>query len=318
MNEAREFAGRAASLMRGGLTDFQVIESLRREERAGEADGWGSFKWLHRLLRPRNSPPRSSVAATRIAERVQAGAHPAHAIAAETHPSWRVIAAAWYLAEKTGAAAAEALERIASALEQLQHVKHRRTVLLQGPRSTVVIVCALPTLAFFAGHLMGFQSFQQLTNPAGLVMLILGGVLLLSGMTWSSWLIRRVARLDHVAGLELDLLSIALAGGHAPDRGLLLIADSIDEVRAEWIPFSKLLPGEEAERTLRLAEDTGAPVRPLLIIAAQNSRARARTNLERAAEKLAVRVLIPLGLCILPAFIVAGVLPVVMSMVGPV
>ena len=37
---------------------------------------------------------------------------------------------------------------------------------------------------------------------------------------------------------------------------------------------------------------------------------------ERAAEELAVRLVMPLGLCLLPAFVCWGVVPVVMALLG--
>ena len=37
---------------------------------------------------------------------------------------------------------------------------------------------------------------------------------------------------------------------------------------------------------------------------------------ERAAEELAVRLVMPLGLCLLPAFVCWGVIPVVMALLG--
>ena len=68
--------------------------------------------------------------------------------------------------------------------------------------------------------------------------------------------------------------------------------------------------------TIAAARETGIPLRSLLLEEAADARARAHAALEQAAERLGVLVLLPLGLCVLPAFIALGVAPVVLSMLG--
>lgn len=41
-----------------------------------------------------------------------------------------------------------------------------------------------------------------------------------------------------------------------------------------------------------------------------------RSQIEQAAAKLSVRLLLPTGLCFLPAFVAVGIIPSVMSFVG--
>ena len=41
-----------------------------------------------------------------------------------------------------------------------------------------------------------------------------------------------------------------------------------------------------------------------------------RSQIEQAAAKLSVRLLLPTGLCFLPAFVAVGIIPAVMSFVG--
>ena len=52
---------------------------------------------------------------------------------------------------------------------------------------------------------------------------------------------------------------------------------------------------------------------PLLVGTAAALRAGRRAADEEAAERLAVRLVVPLGLCHLPAFVVLGIAPVVAS-----
>lgn len=70
-------------------------------------------------------------------------------------------------------------------------------------------------------------------------------------------------------------------------------------------------PGHRSLRdALALAETTGAPVATVLTQRARETRrARARDE-EAAAAALAVRLVLPMGLCGLPAFILLGIVPI--------
>jgi tight adherence protein B len=54
----------------------------------------------------------------------------------------------------------------------------------------------------------------------------------------------------------------------------------------------------------------------MLLVEAAAARARTMAELERQAERLAVSVLLPIGVCVLPSFIVLGVLPVLLAVMG--
>lgn len=59
---------------------------------------------------------------------------------------------------------------------------------------------------------------------------------------------------------------------------------------------------------------TGAPSARMLEAAAAQARAEQRHEAERAAGELGVKMMLPLGACFLPAFILLGVVPVILSM----
>ncbi|MHA7268532.1 type II secretion system F family protein [Arthrobacter sp. HLT1-20] len=60
---------------------------------------------------------------------------------------------------------------------------------------------------------------------------------------------------------------------------------------------------------------TGAAAAPLLSAQAQQYRRTASRQAEKRAAALGVKLVVPLGLCSLPAFIALGVVPVVMAMI---
>lgn len=66
-------------------------------------------------------------------------------------------------------------------------------------------------------------------------------------------------------------------------------------------------------RALRRAERYGTPVAPVLVAQARELRARRRAQAEEAARAAPVRMLFPLVLCFLPAFVLLTVAPIVLT-----
>ena len=69
----------------------------------------------------------------------------------------------------------------------------------------------------------------------------------------------------------------------------------------------------ETRDTLALAQRAGAPAVELLRAEAAESRRRARTDGRLRAARLGARLLLPMGLCTLPAFLLIGVAPMLLS-----
>jgi pilus assembly protein TadC len=139
--------------------------------------------------------------------------------------------------------------------------------------------------------------------------------------------------LDDVT-LLLDLLAAGTDAGLPLVRALEVLGGTADEqirqglatVTANlrlgtswdtaWAGAAKVQRLLELHEALNLAARTGAPASALLTAeAAQLRRERKRLAEERAAT-LGVRLVLPLGLCFLPAFLCLGVVPVVLAMAG--
>jgi Flp pilus assembly protein TadB len=71
-------------------------------------------------------------------------------------------------------------------------------------------------------------------------------------------------------------------------------------------------------RALRLAERSGAAVGPLIRASAADERAARARAAQVAARLLGVQLVLPLGLTTLPAFLLLGVLPIVVGFAEPV
>jgi Flp pilus assembly protein TadB len=69
-------------------------------------------------------------------------------------------------------------------------------------------------------------------------------------------------------------------------------------------------------RTLARSARTGEPVAEALERLGRELAARSRAEVEDAARRVGVQAAVPLGLCLLPAFLLVGVVPVVAGLVG--
>ena len=129
--------------------------------------------------------------------------------------------------------------------------------------------------------------------------------------------------------LLLDLMAVALAAGAPLPAALSAVgaawpgADGRSLVRAArarelGAPWDVAWAGGGAVAAVAAALEpawtAGASPGPLLRTAADRLRSRRGAQLRAAAARLGVRLVVPLGLCYLPAFVLVGLVPVVISL----
>ena len=89
-------------------------------------------------------------------------------------------------------------------------------------------------------------------------------------------------------------------------------------IRDSWRTAWRCVPADgdltELGRELRFAHSTGAPTAALLRATASALRRTRRRRAEQAAARLATHLVMPLGLCLLPAFLCLGVIPLVLAL----
>lgn len=147
-------------------------------------------------------------------------------------------------------------------------------------------------------------------------------------------------RLARELPLALDLLSACLAGGAPLPAAVRAVADALpgpcgDRLRrveaglavgsAPGDAWAALAEGEDparpvaapAVRALVRAGEGGAPVAAAVARLAAEARAEDRARAEQAARRAGVLAVAPLGACFLPAFVLLGVVPVVVGLAGP-
>ena len=224
--------------------------------------------------------------------------------------AWAALAASWAVATESGAALAPALRRFARVLRSLAQGRRDVEVALAGPVAAARIVLALPVVGLLFGMLLGFDALRMLaTTPAGWVCLVVGALLVVAGVRWNRRLIHRALSLDATPGLALELLAIAVSGGASLDRARELVDRTLIEAQLPALDGS-------ADAVLAFSRAAGVPAAALLHVEAEERRRVATADAQRGAVELGTALLLPLGVCILPAFVALGVAPIVLSIVS--
>lgn len=247
------------------------------------------------------------------------------------------------MSESAGAPLATSLERAAEHAEERIDALLGRQSALAAPRATGRILSWLPLLGLGLGVLMGSDPVGVLTGSVlGALTGLLGLGLAFAGRRWTAALVHR-AEVESAASngaeqtsnmppvdtaLVLELLAAQLRVGLAPLAALGTLAEALNS-RALHTVCQRLQMGSgwgsawsgssagtfgELRDALAPAYTGGAPSTALLLSLADAHRLSERRAAERAAGKLSVALVVPLGLCSLPAFICLGIVPILISL----
>ena len=242
--------------------------------------------------------------AVRVVARVDAGVPLLAAIEAEGD-AWRDLAAAWEIATTVGAPLADVLRMLADSLQDAASAADDVRVALAEPAGTARLLLWMPLAGLLLGFALGFDTLTVIfTNPIGGACIVAGFVLVLAARGWTRRLLRRAQPAPGTPGMRAELVAVALSGGASIDRSLRLVADSTASDRGEQ---------ERTRAVLDLSRAAGVPAGELLRASAAQERHAARVHGKLAAARLSTRLLIPLGVCTLPAFLLLGVAPLLLS-----
>ena len=247
------------------------------------------------------------------------------------------------MSESAGAPLATSLERAAEHAEERIDALLGRQSALAAPRATGRILSWLPLLGLGLGVLMGSDPVGVLTGSVlGALTGLLGLGLAFAGRRWTAALVHR-AEVESAASngaeqtsnmppvdtaLVLELLAAQLRAGLAPLAALGALAEALNsrplhavcqrlQMGSNWgSAWSGSAAGTfgELRDALAPAYTGGAPSTALLLSLADAHRLSERRAAERAAGKLSVALVVPLGLCSLPAFICLGIVPILISL----
>ncbi|MQW74282.1 type II secretion system protein [Nocardioides sp. dk4132] len=184
--------------------------------------------------------------------------------------------------------------------------------------------------------LAGVAAAVFVGGPAGLVAGAAGATATWVGIGRTEPPARRRAREAVLADLPhvVSLLGAALRSGTPPGAAVAAVCAALPGAAADRLaPVSARLalgmePGavwqslaDDPElaplgRAMARAQATGTPVVRTVERLADELAASARSAVEDRARAVGVRAALPLGLCLLPAFVLVGIVPLVAGMLG--
>ncbi|QNO37110.1 type II secretion system F family protein [Protaetiibacter sp. SSC-01] len=225
----------------------------------------------------------------------------------EVRRGWRYLAVCWAVATETGAPLAGVLERAAETLRALADADRQVDLALAGPLATARIVALLPLAGVALALLIGADPVGVVVGTVpGAVSAALGAAALAAGIRWNRRLVAAARVTDPLAGLGHELLALAMSGGAAPDAAQRRVERAAARCGLD-------APVADARATLDFAARAGVPAAALLRAEAARARRRALADVLRRAALLGSRLLAPLGVCFLPAFVLLGVVPLMIG-----
>jgi Flp pilus assembly protein TadB len=169
---------------------------------------------------------------------------------------------------------------------------------------------------------------------------VVAGLALACGLYhWLSRLEPRAERLRRAAiradvPVAADLLAACLLAGSSPTDAVDAVASAVEgplagELRrvvarlrlggdpaSSWLALTEEPALAALGWSLARAAESGGALAPAVVRIADEQRLGQRWAAEAAARRVSVRAAAPLGLCFLPAFVLIGIVPVVIGMVA--
>jgi len=224
--------------------------------------------------------------------------------------SWGDVAAAWSVAETVGAPLADTLRTVADSVRDDVELRADVRVALAEPTASARLMMWLPLLGMLVGAGLGLDTLGVLfRTPYGAACLVTGVVLILLARAWTRRLVRAAQPDPGTPGMHEELLAAALSGGVSVRRAREVLA-----MCDEYTP-SATRGSVDADRVLELSHAAGVPAVELLRAAAMRARSLARTDGRMRGARLGTRLLLPMGVCTLPAFLLLGVAPMLISII---
>lgn len=251
------------------------------------------------------------------------------------------VALAARLAHATGSPLAPVLDALGARARADRETELAREAVLAGPRLSARILTLLPAVGVGLAVLVDVKVVRVLGSPLGALVMIVAGVLAFTGNRWMRRLVRRAEGPDSSAvspAVVATALRAAMDAGQDVRGALVAVGTALRAGSPEDVATGAALtraalvlgqgggwdeawseaPAETATlaRALRLAWLRGAAAGPMLAVAADEFAFARREATTRAAGELGVRLALPLAVCLLPAFVVGGIVPLLVSLVG--
>lgn len=231
------------------------------------------------------------------------------------------------------------VEAVVAQLEAGADAAARAEAGMGGARLSARLLGWLPAVGVAFSAAIDPASLSMVREPWGIALVAIAALLALAGRRWLTRMTVRATAPpsveDDAVGLALALLDASVASGADVAGALASVGASLapdapragaglsragQELRAgtrwedAWTHATEDSPSlRVVEETLRWAWRSGAAPRPALAAARRAEVRRAAAAREVAVSQLSVRAALPLSLCLLPSFVLVGVVPMLIA-----
>lgn len=218
-------------------------------------------------------------------------------------------------ARVAGAPVSEVLSRLAQLSDRMAAHNESTAEAIAGPRMARKIIVFLPALAVPLTWVLGFDTVGVLFGSVvGWCLLALAAMLTYAGSRWSRSMIQRAVYMPPTPGLYPRLLGLGVTAGVGISRSRDIAHEALTAAG-----FGELLDSAEIDQTEKFVERSAAAG----ISVSAGLRALDIQCVDRCLHSAAMRVrelgerlLLPLGVCTLPAFLTLAVVPAVISIMS--
>jgi tight adherence protein B len=214
----------------------------------------------------------------------------------------------------SGSAIASELEFVAELFSSRERNIKRIEIAHASPKSTARLMLLLPLLILGMAEFLGWGALGSLTQrPIIAVSIFLGLALLLISKVITSSLLKRAKPAESFAGFYLLGVALQISSG----TNLYVAQSRATENYADI--FDGPPPLEELtimEQVAELVEQKGARANELLRKQAKLMQEKTQQETELKIEKLGVKLMVPLGLGVLPAFVFLAIVPLMVTTLG--
>ena len=242
------------------------------------------------------------------------------------------VALACRFSHGLGAPMADILDAIGDSIDDAQAVAEARRVASAGPLMSARVLTALPFVGIACALALGASPWQFYTGvTVGRICALLGAAAWVVGIASCRRILARARSTDEDTdpALDCDLAAAGLACGAAIPRVLDALAAACARESLAWTAQALRLgvPWDEAwEETpewahplrdaLESSWTSGSAPEMMLARSASWERRSRLADAKTRAEELSVRLVGPLGVCFLPAFLALGIAPLLASLTG--
>ena len=220
----------------------------------------------------------------------------------------------WSLAQQLGGPVVLALNRIIEVFERNDKNAKEVELAFAGPQSTSKLVMGLPVVALVLAQLTGMNPFGAIVGSLlGLLSVCLGAGLLVTGHYWTKRLLAKALPQSLDPGAYLDCVLIGLQAGLPLDSARETAARNFRSVFFADVSERDVAALDEAAE---LSRTTGAALTQIILSSADRVREDLRFQISNRIARLSVKLMIPLGVAVLPAFILLSIVPIALSLLS--